>query len=82
MFSDSISAFFRFLVLDKYSKYTKIKFSGNNVTLDDNEIPDDQNEPEVIGTFTKNGSQITIQTFGLMNKNNPSNNHTYVFQIN
>lgn len=62
-------------------KYTRITISGNNFTLDDDAIPDSNDDPIVAGTFTKTGNQIIIITNGIMNPN-PIYSHTYVLQIN
>jgi len=55
--------------------FTEVTISGNVITFSDDVIDDDFDDPNVTGTFSINGNQVTFTTTGLS-----TTEHTYVLQ--
>lgn len=55
--------------------YSEVIINGNTITFSDDVITDDYNEPDITGTFSKSGGQITFITKALT-----TTEHTYVLQ--
>ena len=62
--------------------FTEVAISGSVITFSDDTVTDSYDDQNVTGMFSVNettsGKQITFTTFGLMDDDNPDNEHEYV----
>jgi hypothetical protein len=61
-------------------EFNEIAITGNTITFSDDVVDDGFDDPNVTGTFSVDGNQITFTTFGLMTTSDSENEHTYVLE--